>query len=189
MTGAKKLLAVCAVTVSAWASTTSVWAADPLALPGGSRVGIIDMMRDDLTHFHVGKSRVTSFMRTYPIGWPVAEVVDDPIPVMLTGLGLQPVFLDPPKLLWRQRQSWIVSDPRADELPRDAEEEIGRLLEAENLQALVIVAPAGRTVTSMSPLDSVKAGLSFQVVLVCAAAQQTVARIRRMSRIAQHFNR
>jgi hypothetical protein len=120
-------------------------AADSLALPVGARVGIIVMMHADLTHYHVAKSTVASFMRTYRIGWPVSEVVDDPIAVMLKGLGFEPVFLDPPQPLWRQRQAWIVSNPRDDELPRAAEEEIGRILTAENLQALVIVAPGSNT--------------------------------------------
>jgi hypothetical protein len=143
--GARNFFAACAVSIGAWASTTTVCDADELTLPAGARVGIIVMMYADLTHFHVGKSRLASFMRTYPIGWPVSEVVDEPIAVALKGMGFEPVSLDPTEQLWRQRQAWIISNPRANELPKGAEEEIGRILETENLQGLVIVAPGPNT--------------------------------------------
>src|SRR5688572_26799055 len=115
--------------------------ADQLILPAGARVGIIAMMPTDVTHFHVGKSAQASFMRTYRLTWPSTESVDDPIAAMLKGMGFEPVFLDPTEQLRRQRQSWIVANPLANKLPRPAEEEIQRILDADNLQGLVIVAP------------------------------------------------
>jgi hypothetical protein len=141
VTGFRKFLAACAVAiVGSWVSATA-WGADQLILPTGARVGIIAMMPTDVTHFHVGKSAQASFMRTYRLTWPSTESVDDPIAGMLKGMGFEPVFLDPTELLRRQRQSWIVANPLANKLPRPAEEEIQRILEADNLQGLVIVAP------------------------------------------------
>jgi hypothetical protein len=141
VTQVKCFFAACAVAVGLLAGTTIACAADQLALRAGARVGIIVMMPADLTHYHVGKSQFASFMRTYPISWPVSEVVDDPLAVMLKGMGFEPVFLDATEQLRRQRQKWIVSNPLENKLPRAAEEEIWRILEAENLQGLVIVVP------------------------------------------------
>jgi hypothetical protein len=143
MTGAKRFVTACAV--AACFVTTAALAADQLVLPARARVGIITMMPADLTHYHVGKSRLGSFMRTYEIGWPVAEVVDNPIAAMLKGMGAEPVFLEPTDELRHEKQSWIVSNPLANKLPRGAEAEIARILEAENLQGLVIVAPGANS--------------------------------------------
>ena len=145
MTGAKGFLATCVLTVGAWAGTTSARAADQLIVPAGARVGIIVMMPADVTHYHAGKNERTSFMRTYRFGWSVAEVADDPIAGMLRDIGLEPVFLDPTEALRRQRQAWIISNRLANKLPKPAGEEIGRILRAENLQGLVIVAPGANS--------------------------------------------
>lgn len=141
MTGVRKYLAAFAIAVSSWVFSASAWGADQLVLPTGSRVGIIAMMPSDVTHYHVGKAQQASFMRTYKLTWPSTESVDDPIAAMLKGMGFEPVFLDPTEQLRRQRQQWIISNPLANKLPRPAEEEIQRILEADNLQGLVIVAP------------------------------------------------
>lgn len=103
------------------------------------------MMPTDVTHFHVGKVQQASFMRTYRLTWPSTESVDDPIAAMLKGMGFEPVFLDPTEQLRRQRQNWIVANPHANKLPRAAEEEIQRILDADNLQGLVIVTPGANS--------------------------------------------
>ena len=140
MTGAKSFLAACLVAVSTVAGG-SAWGADILAVPAGARVGIIVMMSTDITHYHVGRAPSTSFMRTYRVEWPASEVVDDPLANTLKSAGLEPVFLDPSEQLRRQRQSWIISSPMANKLPKAANDEIQRIITAENLQGLVIVAP------------------------------------------------
>jgi hypothetical protein len=150
MTGAKRLVATCAVTVSAWLVATTALAADQLVLPARARVGIITMVSPELTHYHVGKSRLGSFMRTYRLGWPVPAVLDDPIAAMLKGMGFEPVFLEPTDPLWRQRQNWIISNPLSNKLPKDAAQELAGILDAQNLQGLVIVAPG----TNANPVSS-----------------------------------
>jgi hypothetical protein len=128
------------VAASSWFCATAS-AADQLVLPAGARVGIIAMMPADITHYHVGKTQQASFMRTYRLTWPSSETVDDPIAAMLKGMGVEPVFLDPTEQLRRQRQTWIANNPHANKLPRAAEEEMERILDADNLQGLIIVTP------------------------------------------------
>jgi len=127
-----------------WACLLSVGSvacvADDLTLPAGARIGIIGMLSTDITHYHVGKSPAQSFMRTYRVGWPAAEVVDDPLANELENAGFEPVFLEPSGPLRRQRQAWIVSNPQAARLPRGAMEELARIVAAESLAALIIVA-------------------------------------------------
>jgi len=156
MTGAKRFVTACAAAVCTWAVATSALAADQLVLPTGARVGIVTMMPSDLTHYHVGRSRLDSFMRTYRLGWPLAEVVDDPIAAMLKGMGFEPVFVEAPDRLRHQKQSWIVSNPLANKLPNDAEEELARLLIAQNLEGLIIVAPGNNSTPGSADGDRLR---------------------------------
>ena len=140
MNGLKRLLATGILAVG-FVLVSSDALADDLALPAGSRIGIIVMMPTDVTHYHVGKNPQGSFMRTYRVTWPVAELVDDPLAAQIKSAGFEPVFLDPSEVLRKQARSWIVMAPQAARMPNAAMEEIQRITTAENLKALVIVAP------------------------------------------------
>jgi hypothetical protein len=113
----------------------------PLAIPKGGRIGIIDMMTPDVTHFHVGATPVKSFLRTYRAGWSVADVIDEPLIWSLTNIGLEPVSLQASELLRRQKQSWIMSNPQKTKLARACLEELQRMMTEDNLSALILVAP------------------------------------------------
>ncbi len=113
----------------------------PLAIPAGGRIGIIDLMLPDVTHFHVGSTPLKSFMRTYRATWSVADVIDEPLIWSLTNAGLEPVSLQPSELLRREKQSWIVSDPESSKLPRRCLREMERVITDERLSALLIIAP------------------------------------------------
>jgi len=73
----------------------------PLAIPAGARIGIIDMMPPDVTHFHIGATAVKSFQRTYRAPWTTADVIDEPLIWSLTNAGLEPVALQASDLLPR----------------------------------------------------------------------------------------
>jgi hypothetical protein len=139
VTRAKSLLVAC-VLVFGTSFSTIVWG-DDVSLPVGARVGIIVMMPTDVTHYHVGKNPSASFMRMYRVEWAASEVVDDPLAGQVKGAGFEPVFLDPSETLRRQARQWIVMAPTSAKLPNAAVEELDRIITAENLQALIIVAP------------------------------------------------
>jgi hypothetical protein len=112
-----------------------------LAIPKGGRIGIIDMMTPDVTHFHVGATAVKSFLRTYRASWSVADVIDEPLIWSLTNIGLEPVSLQASELLRRQKQAWLMANPTGTKLARGCMEELQRVIMEENLSALIIVAP------------------------------------------------
>jgi hypothetical protein len=120
---------------------TAVAADVALAIPAGGRIGIIDMMNPDVTHFHVGAKQVNSFLRTYRASWSTADVIDEPLIWSLTNIGLEPVSLAASDLLRRQKQSWIVNNPQAKKLSGACLEELERMITDEKLSALIIVAP------------------------------------------------
>jgi len=139
VSGAKSFLTVFLLTVSTVFSSVAL--GEDLSLPVGSRIGIIVMMPTDITHYHVGKTPATSFMRTYRVPWPASEVVDDPLAGEIKSAGFEPVFLDPSEALRRQSRPWIISTPQAAKLPNAAMDELDRIITSENLKALVLVAP------------------------------------------------
>lgn len=111
------------------------------AIPAGGRVGVMDLMAPDVTHFHVGKSPTRSFLRTYRGGWSAADVIDEPLIWQLTNAGFEPVSLQPSELLRRQKQSWIVQSPKAEKLPKACLEELQKMFDSERLAALILVGP------------------------------------------------
>jgi hypothetical protein len=117
----------------------------PLAIPAGGRIGIIDLMPPDVTHFHVGATPVKSFLRTYRATWSVADVIDEPLIWSLTNAGLEPVSLQASEVLRRQKGPWIVSNPRASKLSRACLGEMKRVIDDERLSALIVIAPGPNT--------------------------------------------
>jgi hypothetical protein len=166
----------------------SAWGA---AIPAGARVGLIDMVTSDVTHFHIGRVEVNNFMRTYRGNWVSADLIDDPFIASLTAAGFQPVAVAATDTLRKERRSWIIEKPRSDRLPRGCMKELGRIMTAENLAALIVVAPGANSEpefvdgdrysrlpgsmeglgfsTSDQPIGSTKAGVfDFTQVIVVA---------------------
>lgn len=135
-----RAMGLAAVVLLAGLASNAAAAELPLAIPSGGRIGIIDMMAPDVTHFHIGATPVKSFLRTYRAPWSVADVIDEPMIWALTNAGLEPVSLQASELLRRQKQSWIVSNPTSQKLPRGCLEELERVIGEERLSALIIIA-------------------------------------------------
>jgi hypothetical protein len=134
MTGLRVVLVACLVSLcgSAWGAT---------AIPAGGRIGIIDMVTNDVTHFHIGKSEATSFMRTYRGNWVAADLIDDPLIASLNSAGFQPVAVPASDTLRKERRSWIIEKPRQERLARGCMKELARIMVEQNLAALIVVAP------------------------------------------------
>jgi hypothetical protein len=139
MTGIRVLLIACLVSLCGTA-----WGADAPPIPAGARVGIIDLVTNDITHYHVGRSEVQGFLRTYRVNW-AAGLIDDPLIDSLIGAGFQPVMAQATDTLYKERESWIVRDPRDKKLPRGCMKELGRILDEQDLDALIVVAPGANT--------------------------------------------
>jgi hypothetical protein len=141
MSGIRVVLIACLVSLCGVA-----WAADaPPTIPAGARIGIIDMVTNDITHYHVGKSEVGNFLRTYRGTWVPQDLIDDPLIAALAGAGFQPVVINPSPTLAKDRESWIIRNPRSEKLPRGCIKELGRILAEQNLAALVIAAPGANS--------------------------------------------
>jgi hypothetical protein len=69
-----------------------------------------------------------------------ADLIDDPLIAGLTAAGYRPVPVPATDKLREERQSWIVEKPRSDRLPRGCMKELARIMKAQNVGALIVVA-------------------------------------------------
>ena len=140
MTGLRVVLIACLVGLCGGA-----WAAAAPTIPAGGRVGIIDMVTNDITHFHIGRAEANSFMRTYRANWVAAYLIDDPLIASLNAAGFQPVAIAASDALRKDKRSWIIEKPRSDRLPRGCMKELARIMKEQNLAALIVVAPGANS--------------------------------------------
>ena len=141
MTGLRVVLVACLACLCGIA-----WGADaPPKIPAGARVGIIDIVTNEITHYHVGKSELTNFLRTYRGKWSPADVIDEPLITTLTAAGFQPVAVSASEALLKERDSWLIKNPKAAKLPRGALKEMGRILTEQNVAVLIVAAPGANS--------------------------------------------
>src|SRR5690349_13694752 len=80
-------------------------------------------------------------MRRYRATWLVSAIMEHPFAAQLKSSGVEPALRAPSDLLRRQARTWIIPTPRTAQVPKAASEEIGRIVGAQNLQALIVVTP------------------------------------------------
>jgi hypothetical protein len=141
MTGIRAVLIACIVGLCGVAQAADA----PPAIPAGARIGIIDMVTNDVTHYHVGKSEKTSFLRTYRSHWVAQDIFDDPLITILIAAGFQPVTVQASPALVKERDSWLIKNPTSDRLARGALKEFSRILTEQDLGALIVVAPGANS--------------------------------------------
>jgi len=122
------------------------WGADaPVVIPAGARIGVMDLVTNDITHFHAGRTEMNSFLRTYRSNWGPADLIDAPLMMSLTAAGFTPVGIRASDELWKDRDSWFIEKPRAHKLPRGCLKELTRVMTEQKLAALIVVAPGANT--------------------------------------------
>jgi len=138
----KVVFAACLLLAGSWAGPLAL-AKDPsqLLLHKGARVGIVNMMDAEVTHFHTSKVLAQSFFKTQPVNWQVDSMLSDAVTQRLTELGLVPVAMGASDALMRGRDEFFVNNSVAKGLPREASREFALLAIAERLDALIVLAP------------------------------------------------
>lgn len=118
-------------------------AKDPtqLLLHKGARVGIVNMMDAEITHFHTGKVLAQSFLKTQPVAWQVESMLNDAVTPRLTQLELVPIPMGASDSLMRNRDEYFVNNSVAKGLPREVARQFVQLAASERLDALIVLAP------------------------------------------------
>ena len=112
-----------------------------LLLHKGARVGVVNMMDPEVTHFHTSKVLAQSFFKTQPVNWQVDSMLGDAATQRLTQLELVPVAMGASDTLMRNRDDFFVNNSVAKKLPREVAREFTQLAATERLDALLVLAP------------------------------------------------
>lgn len=131
------LLATCM-----WGDTASA-ARKPaaLALASGARVGVVNLLDPEVTHFHASRQLQNSFLKTYTVGWPVNAMLVQALRDDLTQMGLTPVAEAPTDALVRSRESCFLDANLAKGLPKACGPIYAQFAAAEHLDALIVLGP------------------------------------------------
>jgi hypothetical protein len=138
----KVVLAACLLLACSVAGPLAV-AKDPtqLLLHKGARVGIVNLMDAEVTHFHTSKVLAESFFKTHLVNWQVDSMLTDAVSQRLTQLELVPVAIGASDALLRNRDEEFVNNSVAKSLPKDVARQFAQLAAAERLDALIVLAP------------------------------------------------
>ncbi|MBV8305913.1 MAG: hypothetical protein JO203_16135 [Gammaproteobacteria bacterium] len=122
----------------------ALYAAKPpatLTLPAGARVGIVNLLDAEVTHFHASRQIENSFLKTYTVNWPVSTMLLGAVHDRLAQLGLTPVPLAPSDALRRSRESCFLEASLAKGLPKECGPLYAQLAASEGVSALVVLGP------------------------------------------------
>ncbi len=121
----------------------NAWGADAetLTLHSGARIGIIDLMTTDITHFHTGRGVNNTFMRTYTMRWPLTEQVEQPLTSAIQSAGFVAVPTPATDALRKEREAWFLTTTRANKLNKACAQELTRIATDAKLNAILVVAP------------------------------------------------
>jgi hypothetical protein len=112
-----------------------------VALPAGSRVGVIDLLAPELTHFHGSRRLENSFLKTYGVNWPVNAMLLAAVADRLAQLGLVALSISGGEELMRTREDCFLNAQLAKGLPKECAPVFERLAAAEHLSAMIVLGP------------------------------------------------
>jgi hypothetical protein len=118
-----------------------------LALPAGARVGIVNQLDAEVTHFHAAKQIENSFLKTYPVKWAVSAMLLDAVQDRLKQLGFVAVAVATSDELMRARERCFLDAPLGKGLPKECAPLFARLAATERLNAIIVLGPGRNDAT------------------------------------------
>lgn len=119
-------------------------AAEPAAmvqLPAGARVGVVSLLDGEVTHFHAASHLENSYLKTYPVGWPVGTMLLMTVRGPLTQRGLLAVPLAASDALARARERCFLNASLQKGLPKECAALYAQLAAAARVDALIVLGP------------------------------------------------
>ena len=136
------LAALCAALLAA--VPVSVPAARPppaLALPAGARVGVVNLLDAEVTHFHASRQIENSFLKTYTMSWSVSAMLLAAVKDRLGQLGFTVVPVAASDALRRARESCFLDAALAKGLPKECGPLYAQLAATQGLSAVIALGP------------------------------------------------
>jgi hypothetical protein len=115
--------------------------ATPLRLARGARVGVINLLDAEVTHFHAAKALKDTALHTEPVEWSVYNMLIDALKERAGQMGLVLVPLGATNELDRARENCFLNGNFNKNLPKDCVPAFASLGVAERVDAIIALAP------------------------------------------------
>lgn len=112
-----------------------------VTLPRGARIGVVNLLDSEVTHFHGSTDIKASFLKTQHVDWPVDSMLNEAVKQRLAQMGLEQVPVVPSEGLVRGRQEWFIDNAATKNLPKACTIELTQMAAKEHLDALLVLAP------------------------------------------------
>src|SRR5215472_19382014 len=104
-----------------------------LTLPAGARIGVVNLLDPEVTHFHSSRQIENSFLKTYTVSWSVSAMLLAAVKDRLGQLGLTVVPVAAGDALRRARENCFLDASLAKGLPKDCAPLYAQLAASEGL--------------------------------------------------------
>jgi len=126
------------------ASSLPAWSKNvepALTLSKGARVGVINLLAPEVTHYHSSGAIQDSFLKTHAVQWPIDAMFMDAVKQRITQMGLEPVLVAPSQGLERGRQEFFIDNSINKGLSKPCADEFTQLASANHVDAFIVLAP------------------------------------------------
>src|SRR5271169_5087544 len=112
-----------------------------LLLPAGARVGVVNLLDAEVTHFHTARRVQDSFLKTYAVNWSVGAMLAEAVRERLAQLGFVSVPVAAGEALKRAREECFLNANLAKPLAKGCAAPYAQLATAEHLDGLIVLGP------------------------------------------------
>src|SRR5215813_8498942 len=81
-----------------------------LTLSKGARVGVVNLLTPEVTHYHASSAIQDSFLKTHQVQWPIDAMFMEAVKQRISQMGLEPVLVTPSPGLERGRQEFFIDN-------------------------------------------------------------------------------
>lgn len=131
----------CAALLAVPAARAGAPKPDGLQLPPAARVGVVNLLDAEVTHFHASRQIENSFLKTYPVTWQVNGMLLNAVRERLVQLGLVVVPVAASDELSRARENCLLNANLVKALPKGCERPFAQLAALERLDAIIVLGP------------------------------------------------
>lgn len=113
----------------------------PKAIAKGAQIGVVNLLKAEVMHYHAAKDTNDSFLKIQPVNWPVDDMLAEALKGELERSGLTLTALTPTDALERARESCFVNAALAAGLPKGCSPVLVEQAAGAGVSYLIVMAP------------------------------------------------
>lgn len=107
----------------------------------GARIGIVNLLDAEVTHFHAARKVQDGFLKTYAVNWSVSAMLGEAVRERLAQLNLTAVPVAPGETLTRAREDCFLNANLEKSLAKECAAAYSALAASQHLAALIVLGP------------------------------------------------